>query len=70
VTQAPSASGALALPTLAAARAEGLERASVTHILQAMIDRRHPIVAVEIHKGWMEIDTFEDYRRAWAEVTR
>ena len=55
---------------LAAARAEGLERASVTHILQAMIDRRHPIVAVEIHKGWMEIDTIEDYRRACAELAR
>jgi phosphoenolpyruvate phosphomutase len=55
---------------LAASRAEGLERASVTHILQAMIDRGHPVVAVDVHKGWMEIDTIEDYRRACAEVVR
>ncbi len=55
---------------LAGQRAEGLERSSITHILQAMIDRGHPIVAVDIHKGWMEIDSFDDYRRAWAEVTR
>jgi phosphoenolpyruvate phosphomutase len=55
---------------LAAARAEGLERASVTHLLQAMIDRGHPVVAVEIHKGWMEIDTIDDYRRACAELAR
>jgi phosphoenolpyruvate phosphomutase len=55
---------------LVAGRAEGLERASVTHILQALIDRGQPVIAVDIHKGWMEIDTFEDYRRAWAEVTR
>ncbi len=55
---------------LVAQRAEGLERSSVTHILQAMIDRGHPVVAVEIHKGWMEIDSFDDYRRAWAELTR
>jgi phosphoenolpyruvate phosphomutase len=55
---------------LAAARAEGLERASVTHIVQALIDRGHPVVAVDIHKGWMEIDTVDDYRRACAEIVR
>ena len=55
---------------LAEQRAEGLERASLTHILQAMIDRGHAVIAVDIHKGWMEIDSFDDYRRAWAEVTR
>jgi phosphoenolpyruvate phosphomutase len=55
---------------LSAGRAEGLERASVTQVLQALIDRGQEIVAVDIHKGWMEIDSFEDYRRAWAEVTR
>src|SRR5262249_21467985 len=41
---------------LAAQRAEGLERSSITHIFQAVIDRGHPVVAVDIHKGWMEID--------------
>lgn len=55
---------------LDSSRAEGLERSSITHILQALIDRGHPVVAVDIHKGWMEIDSFDDYRRAWAEVTR
>jgi phosphoenolpyruvate phosphomutase len=55
---------------LVSSRAEGLDRSSITHILQALIDRGHPVVAVDIHKGWMEIDSFEDYRRAWAEVTR
>jgi phosphoenolpyruvate phosphomutase len=53
---------------LAASRAEGLERASLTHLLEALIARKHPVVAVDIHKGWMEVDSFEDYRRAWAEV--
>jgi phosphoenolpyruvate phosphomutase len=55
---------------LVAARAEGLERASMTHLLQALIDRGEPVLAVDIHKGWMEIDSFDDYRRAWAEVRR
>jgi phosphoenolpyruvate phosphomutase len=53
---------------LRAQRAEGLEQASLTHVLQAMIDRGEPVVAVEIHKGWMEIESFDDYRRAWREV--
>jgi phosphoenolpyruvate phosphomutase len=69
-----SAAGAKALRAvyeeLVAGRAEGLERASLTHILQAMIDRQHAVIAVDIHKGWMEIDTIEDYRRACAEVAR
>src|SRR5262249_57410423 len=55
---------------LAAHRAEGLERSSITHIFQALIDRGHPVVAVDIHKGWMEIDSFDDYRRAGAEEAR
>ena len=53
---------------LAAQRAEGLEQASLTHLLQAVIDRGGAIAAVEIHKGWMEIESFDDYRRAWREV--
>ena len=69
-----SATGAAALQSihdeLAGGRAEGLERASMTHILQALIDRGQPVSAVDIHQGWMEIDSFDDYRRAWAEVTR
>ena len=69
-----SATGAAALlrvhDELAGGRAEGLERASMTHILQALIDRGQPVSAVDIHQGWMEIDSFDDYRRAWAEVAR
>ena len=53
---------------LVARRTEGLERASLTHALQALVDRGERVVAVEIHKGWMEIESFEDYRRAWREV--
>jgi len=69
-----SATGAAALlrihDELAGGRAEGLERASMTQILQALIDHGQPVSAVDIHQGWMEIDSFDDYRRAWAEVAR
>lgn len=67
-----SAKGAAALRAvrdeLAGARAEGLDKASITHVLQAMIDRGHQVVAVDIHKGWTEVDSVDDYRRAWADV--
>jgi len=64
----PAGSGTLRTvhKELVAGRTEGLEQASVTHLLQAMIDRGQRVVAVDIHKGWMEIDTPDDYRRACA----
>jgi phosphoenolpyruvate phosphomutase len=65
-----SAAGAVAMRAvygeLVAQRVEGLEPASVTHLLQAMIDRGQRVVAADIYKGWMEIDTPDDYRRACA----
>ena len=37
-------------------------------LIQKIIDRGHPVKAVEVYKGWLEVDTFEDYRRAWAKL--
>lgn len=48
--------------------AGSLERASLTDLLQELIDRGHPVTCVDVYKGWMEIDSFDDYRRAWAEI--
>ncbi|MBI3318543.1 MAG: isocitrate lyase/phosphoenolpyruvate mutase family protein [Candidatus Omnitrophica bacterium] len=48
--------------------APSFSRASLTDLLQEMIDRKVPVKAVEIYKGWLEVDTFEDYRRAWAKL--
>ncbi len=48
--------------------AESIEKASLTDLLQAMIDEGVKVSCVEIYKGWMEINTFEDYQRAWAEI--
>jgi len=33
-----------------------------------IVDRGGEVACVDIYKGWLEIDTFEDYRRAWAKV--
>ena len=43
-------------------------KASITDVLQSLIDAGVAIKAVETFKGWMEVDTFEDYQRAWAAV--
>jgi len=48
--------------------AESLEKAAFTDILQEIVDCGGKVECVDIYKGWLEIDTFEDYRRAWAKV--
>lgn len=46
------------------------EQASLTDMLQELIDRGHDIQCVPIYKGWMDVDSFEDYQKAWAELQR
>jgi phosphoenolpyruvate phosphomutase len=48
--------------------APSLEQASLTDMIQELIDRRQDVYAVNIYKGWLEVDTFEDYQRAWAYI--
>lgn len=43
-------------------------KASFTDMLQELIDRGHRIQAVPIFKGWMEVDSFEEYQNAWAKI--
>ncbi len=47
--------------------APSLERALLTDALQELIARGQEVRAVPIYKGWSEVDTFDDYRRAWAD---
>lgn len=48
--------------------AERARQAAFTDILQALVDAGHPVTCVSTYKGWLEVDTFEDYQRAWAEI--
>lgn len=50
--------------------AESFERASFADIIQELIDGGHKVACIDIYKGWMEVDTFEDYRRMWAEIEK
>jgi phosphoenolpyruvate phosphomutase len=45
-----------------------LRTAKLTDLLQEVIRRGHAISSVGIYQGWLEVDTFDDYRRAWTEV--
>jgi len=48
--------------------APSLSKASIADLIQELIDRGHPVASIDIYKGWLEVDTFEDYRRAWARL--
>lgn len=48
--------------------AGSLTKASFTDLLQELIDRGHTVQAVPIFKGWMEVDSFEEYQKAWAKI--
>ncbi len=59
---------ALASPDAAFHEAEHVRRAAFTDLLQALVAAGHPVTCVSTWKGWLEVDTFEDYQRAWAEI--
>ena len=46
--------------------ATSLRGATFPDMLQELVDRGHEVSAIDVFKGWLEIDTFDDYRRAWA----
>ena len=49
-------------------QAANLHEASLTDFIQSLIDDGLEVRAIDTYKGWMEVDTFEDYRRAWGQV--
>jgi len=46
--------------------AASLRGATFPDLLQELVDRGNEVSAIDVYKGWLEIDTFDDYRRAWA----
>lgn len=50
-------------------QAKNLASAALTDLLQTLVERGVAVRAIDTYKGWMEIDSFEDYRRAWAQVS-
>jgi phosphoenolpyruvate phosphomutase len=48
--------------------ADSVERAAFTDLLQDLVARGERVRCVDVYKGWLDVDTFEDYQRAWAEI--
>lgn len=49
-------------------QARDLASAAITDLVQVLVDRGVAVRTIDTFKGWMEIDSFEDYRRAWAQL--
>jgi phosphoenolpyruvate phosphomutase len=45
-----------------------LRTAKLTDLLQEVIRRGHAVASVGIYQGWLEVDTFDDYRKAWTSL--
>jgi phosphoenolpyruvate phosphomutase len=45
-----------------------LRTAKLTDLLHEVMRRGHAVASVGVYQGWLEVDTFDDYRRAWSEV--
>jgi len=45
-----------------------ITRASFTDMVQELIDTGHEVSSVPIFKGWVEVDSFEEYQQAWAKI--
>lgn len=59
---------ALATPKAALHEAASVRAAAFTDLLHVLVAAGQPVTCVSTWKGWLEIDTFEDYQRAWAEI--
>lgn len=44
--------------------AESINKAGLTDMIQYLIDKGYKISSVEVNTGWMEINNFEDYKKA------
>jgi phosphoenolpyruvate phosphomutase len=43
-------------------------KASFPDLIQEIIDSGVTVQAVPVYKGWMEVDSFEEYQKAWAKI--
>lgn len=49
-------------------QAKDLASAALTDLVQALVEHGVAVRTIDTFKGWMEIDSFEDYRRAWSQL--
>ena len=49
-------------------RAPSIDKAYFTDMIQELIDQGYPVCHIDIHGGWAEIDTLEDFNRVSREL--
>lgn len=45
------------------------KKAYFTDMMQEIVDNGFNIKSIDTYGNWMEIDTFDDYKRAWSEIS-
>ena len=65
-----SPEGIGALKEIYAENIEEMKKADLTRAVQKLIERGHKVSCLEIHKGWSEIHTFDDYKRVNAMIAQ
>lgn len=48
--------------------ASRFDQASLADLIQELLDQGLPVTAVDIYKGWMEVDTYEDYVKVCEQI--
>ena len=49
-------------------QAASFEEAALTDLLHEVLERGLQVECIDTYKGWMEVDTFDDYRAAWSQM--
>lgn len=50
--------------------AGAFQKASFTDMIQELIDQGQSVHCISTYKGWMEVDSFEEYQKAWATLRK
>ena len=46
-----------------------MKKAYFTDMIQEIIDNNYDVKSIDVYGDWIEIDTFDDYRKAWGVIT-
>ena len=57
-------------PTQGIHESAELKNAALTDLIQELINTGQEVHSVLTYKGWLDVDSFEDYQKAWAEISR
>lgn len=59
-----------AAPEAPFGEAPAARRAALTDLIQHLIEQGEMVVSADVRGGWLDVDSFEDYRRVWERTVR